>query len=213
MTDLTPTIIAKSDQMNSEDLIAGPVTIKITKVTFGGGQDQPINIYYDGDNGKPWKPCKTMRRVLVSIWGADGSKYVGQHMTLYCDPAVKWFGAAVGGIRISHMSGMTEKKTMSLTVTRGSKRPYTVEPLNIQSKQQDAPQSKPEPKVGGIVITPDDWLSWTQKMDDALTEDAIKLIGVEISQVASSYDQSSCDKLGAYYKDRIKTIRAQQASE
>jgi len=149
MTDLTPTIIAKSDQLNSDDLISGPITIKITKVTFGGGDVQPINISYEGDNNKPWKPCKGMRRVLVSVWGADGQKYIGQHITLYRDPSVKWAGAEVGGIRISHMGGITERKTMSLTISRGSKRPYAVEPLNIQSKQKDAPQSKPEPKVGG----------------------------------------------------------------
>ena len=63
MTDLSKTIDPKSDQLNSDDLIAGPITIRITKVSANlSSPEQPISIFFEGDNGKPYKPCKSMRR-------------------------------------------------------------------------------------------------------------------------------------------------------
>lgn len=134
MTDLTPTIAAKSDQLNADDLIGGPKTITITRVT-SGTPDQPINVYYEGDDGKPWKPCKSMRRVLVALWGAKGDKYVGRSITLFRDPSVKWGGIEVGGVRISHMSDIDNDTAFQLTVTRGKKEPYKVRKL----AKQEAP--------------------------------------------------------------------------
>src|SRR5574337_263090 len=103
MIDLRPTIEPKSDQLNADDLIAGPRTIRVRDVK-AVKEDQPILIFFDGDNEKPYKPCKGMRRVLVKAWGADGHKYIGKSMTLFCDPDVTFGGAKVGGIRISHVS-------------------------------------------------------------------------------------------------------------
>lgn len=132
MVDLGATISPKSDQLNSDDLIGGPMTIKITKVSASpSSPEQPVNIHYEGDNGKPYKACKSMRRVLVQAWGRDGSKYVGRSMTLYRDPKVMFGGIAVGGIRISHMSHIDGEMTMALTATRGSRKPYTVKPLKV----------------------------------------------------------------------------------
>lgn len=130
MTDLSSSIIPKSDQMNADDLIAGPITIRISKVSADtGSAEQPILVHYEGDNGKPYKPCKSMRRVMVAIWGADGAQFTGRAMTLYRDPSVKWGGLEVGGIRISHMSDMDAPVTMALTATKQSRKPYTVKPL------------------------------------------------------------------------------------
>lgn len=129
MSDMRQAIIPKSDQLNADDLIAGPMTIKITEVVVRGGQEQPVSIHYEGDNGKPYKSCKSMNRVLVAAWGPDSSKYVGRSLTLYRDPGVKWGGMEVGGIRISHMSDIDSPLTMALTVTRANKKPFTVKPL------------------------------------------------------------------------------------
>lgn len=128
--DMRQTIVPKSDQLNADDLIAGPMTIKVTEVKIKGGSEQPVAIHFEGDKGKPYKPCKSMCRVMVAAWGADSSKYVGRSMTLYCDPKVKWAGMEVGGIRISHMTDIPESMTMALTVTRANKKPYTVKPLS-----------------------------------------------------------------------------------
>lgn len=132
MTDLGATISPKSDQMNADDLITGPKTIRITKVTADqGSAEQPILVYYEGDGGKPYKPCKSMRRVMVAVWGSDGASMAGKAMTLYRDPSVKWGGMEVGGIRISHMSDMDGPMTMALTATKSSRKPYTVQPLVV----------------------------------------------------------------------------------
>jgi hypothetical protein len=130
MGDMGQVIIPKSDQLNADDLIAGPMTIKVTAVTIRGGQEQPISISFEGDQGKPYKACKSMCRVLVTAWGADSSKYAGRSMTLFREPSVKWGGMEVGGIRISHMSDIAAPLTMALTVTRGSRKPFIVRPLD-----------------------------------------------------------------------------------
>lgn len=137
MDDMRGVIVPKSDQLNSDDLIAGPITVKITGVTIKAGE-QPISIHYDGDNGKPYKACKSMCRVMVTAWGPDSKKYAGRSMTLYRDPAVKWAGMEVGGIRISHMSDIDSTLTMALTATKGSRKPFTVRPL-----QKSAPSQVP----------------------------------------------------------------------
>lgn len=129
MSDMRQTIIPKSDQLNADDLIGREMTIKITAVDIKGGQEQPVSIHFEGDNGKPYKACKSMCRVMVSAWGADSKKYVGRSMTLYRDPKVKWGGMEVGGIRISHMSDIPEDMTMALTMTRANKKPFTVRPI------------------------------------------------------------------------------------
>lgn len=135
MSDMRQTIIPKSDQMNSDDLIASPITIKITRVEIREGTEQPVSIYYAGGNGKPYKPCKSMCRVMVQLWGADANKYVGRSMTLYRDPSVKWGGMEIGGIRISHMSDTDKMHSIPLTVTRGSKKNHTVKQLAIEKNE------------------------------------------------------------------------------
>lgn len=129
MSDMSAVIIPKSDQLNSDDLIAGPMTVTITGVTIRGGQEQPISVHYEGDKGKPYKACKSMCRVMVTAWGADSKQYVGRSMTLYRDPTVKWAGMEVGGIRISHMSDIASPLTMALTMTKSNRKPFTVKPL------------------------------------------------------------------------------------
>ena len=136
MTDLGMTIAPKSDQLNSDDLISGPRTIRVTKVSLCSEPDQPIAISFEGDNGKPYKPCKSMRRVLVNVWGRDGNLYAGRTMTLYRDPAVLFGGQAVGGIRISHVSHIDRDVTMALTATRANRKPFTVRPLRIDAPPQ-----------------------------------------------------------------------------
>jgi hypothetical protein len=141
MNDMRSVIIAKSDQLNSDDLISGPVTITVTSVTIRPGTEQPVSIFYDGDNGKPYKCCKSMARVLVTCWGADANQYIGRSMTLYRDPKVTWGGMAVGGIRISHMTHIEGTQTMALTATKGSKKPFVVKPLKAPEPAQEAPAS------------------------------------------------------------------------
>lgn len=137
MNDMTQTIKPKSDQLNADDLIGGPLTIKITKVTvIPDAPQQPVFMHFEGDNGKPYKPCKSMCRVLVHNWGADANKYVGRSLTLYRDESVVFGGVKVGGIRISHMTHIDAAVTMALTATRASRKPFTVKPLAIGAPEK-----------------------------------------------------------------------------
>lgn len=135
MTDLSTTIEARSDQLNADDLVGAPRTIKITDVRASGDDDQPITIHYEGDNGKPYKPCKTMRRVLVYCWGKNGDDYKGRSMTVYNDENVTWAGVQVGGIRISHMSHIEKDMSVVITKTRGKKAPWQIKKLEPKQKE------------------------------------------------------------------------------
>jgi hypothetical protein len=125
--DLTPTIEAKSDQVDADDLMAGPRTVTITGIK-AGSTEQPVQIMTDGWD-RPYRPSKSMRRVLVACWGADGRQYVGRRMTLFRDPKIKYGGIAVGGTRISHLSNLERPITVALTISRGKKEDYKVQPL------------------------------------------------------------------------------------
>jgi len=127
--DISNTITPKSDQLNADDLIVSDKTITITKVTGKEAEIQPISIHFEGDDGKPYKPCKSMRRLLIMMWGANASQYIGRKLTLYRDPSVMYAGIQVGGIRISHMSDIEKDMTVSLTASKTVRKPYTVKPL------------------------------------------------------------------------------------
>ena len=131
VTSLGDTIKPKSDQLNADDLITGPINVTITGVRRGS-QDQPVIIDVVGDETlQPFKPCKTVRRILVTAWGENGNVWVGKSMTLFCDPTVKFGGVALGGIRVSHLSDISGPLNMMLTVTRSKRAQHVVNPLVI----------------------------------------------------------------------------------
>lgn len=176
MIDVSDTIVAKSDQLNADDLIGGPITVKITNVNKPGG-DQPLVIKYEGDNGRPFKPSKTVRRILVKAWGKDATAWIGRLMTLYNEPSVKWAGKEVGGIRVSHLSHISGTLEISLTETRGSKKPHTIKKLDAGARTQGAPAAagqvteKPESgpdirliKTDGSIIRFDNFQAWLDFM-------------------------------------------------
>lgn len=146
-SDMRAVIIPKSDQKNADDFIGGPMTITVTKVIIRPGTEQPVSLFFEGDDGKPYKPCKSMARVMVQMWGADANNYIGRSMTLYRDPTITWAGLAIGGIRISHMSHIDSAATLMLTATKGSRKPFVVQPLKDAPRTQSS-QSKPPEATG-----------------------------------------------------------------
>lgn len=145
--DISDTIAPKSDQLNADDLLSGPRTYRITEVRKGT-TEQPVELHLEGLDGRPYKPGKSMRRVLVAAWGSEASVYVGRRLTLYTDPTVRFGGSEVGGIRISHMSDIDKQLSVNLTVTRGRRAPFIVKPLT------DAPTSNAK-AVHAIHAAPD----------------------------------------------------------
>lgn len=129
---LKDTIVPKSDQLNADDLLTGPIVVTVQRVSRGDTKEQPVSIAIDGGR-MPYKPCKSMRRVLIAAWGEDGRTWVGKSMRLFCDPEVMFGGVKVGGIRISHLSHIANTMTIALTTTRSKRAPYRVEPLEEQA--------------------------------------------------------------------------------
>lgn len=138
--DITKTVEPRSDQLNYDDVQTHPLTITVTRVK-AGPPDQPVELHNAEFEGRPYKPGKSMRRVLIAAWGVDASAYVGRKITIYGDPSIRFGKDAVGGIRISHLSHIDKPLTVALTVTRGKRAPFTVQPL----------PTAPEPDESAVV--------------------------------------------------------------
>lgn len=136
--NVSSTIVAKSDQLNADDLVGGPIICRIERVEAGPTDEQPVAVHLDGR--RPWYPCKTTRRVLVMCWGDESDKWIGQSIRLFRDPSVKFGGVAVGGIRISGMSGIDREKTVCLQSSKGKKSEHRIDVLKARDFQ---PESSP----------------------------------------------------------------------
>ncbi|HEU6455941.1 MAG TPA: hypothetical protein VN201_10775 [Roseateles sp.] len=132
--NIIPATLPKSDQLNAEQLLPGPMTITVTDVTVKVGE-QPVTVHYEGEEGRPYKPCKTMLRVLCLAWTENGNNWRGKSMTLYNDPTVRFGGDEIGGIRISHMSDIPDDIEVKLTKTRGKKALHTIKRLATVSTE------------------------------------------------------------------------------
>jgi len=135
--NLTESIAKKTDQQNFENYASGPKTVTISAVKAGTAE-QPIEIHLVEFPGQPYKPSKSMRRVLVAAWGVESSAYPGRRITLFGDPSVRFGPDVVGGIKISHLSHIDKPVTTDLTVSKGKRKNYTVKPLAAPVQPNDA---------------------------------------------------------------------------
>ncbi len=131
MTTMKKFTEAKSDQLNADDLIGSNIIVKITKVRVTDEAQQACTVWYEGGEKKPWKPCKTMGRVLVAAWGENPQNYVGKSIELGRDPEVIFGGQKVGGIRIMGMSDIEADFDIALTISRGFKKPVRIKKLKV----------------------------------------------------------------------------------
>jgi hypothetical protein len=175
MADMTQTTKAnKTDQLNADDFISGPMNVKVTAVKIKPKDEQPAIVSFEGDGGKPFKPCLSMRRVLVEIWGGEGDNWVGQSMTLYNKKDVTNKGQVTGGIRISHMTGITKKTYVTITVRRGQREPWAVEPLVIATPATADPQ--PE-------MSKDELKGWEDQIAAAQTKEALNGVADNLKEM------------------------------
>ena len=164
--DITESLAANSAQQNYDEYLAGPKTVTVAEVTQGTAE-QPVNVELVEFPGKPFKPAKSVRRVLAAAWGTDASKWTGRRLTIYGDPSVRYGGKEVGGLRVSHVSHIGKPITVALTVTRGKRAPFTVQPL------PDAPAPPPIPAFN----TEDDARTyWLKRRDEGATPDELAAI-------------------------------------
>lgn len=166
--DMSRFIEAKSDQINSDDLIGGPRTFTVQGVTANEGE-QPVNVWLEGEE-RVFRPCKTIRRVMVAMWGADANQYVGRSMTLFRDADVQFGGMKVGGLRISHMSHIDGARDVVVMKSKGKKAGMKILPLATNTRPPALP-SPPAPSAGDTVVaqtvelpaTAQDWISETMR--------------------------------------------------
>lgn len=162
--DISQAAQPRSDQLNADDLIGGPQVVTIAEVRRGS-QEQPVEIVTEEFGpGRPYKPNKSMIRVLLTAWGREASAYTGRRLLLYRDAEVRFGKDAVGGIRIGSMSDIDSRLSIMLTVTRGKRAPFAVEPL------PDLPPA----------ITPETAAEIQERINNATTLDQLKTIGAEL---------------------------------
>lgn len=129
--DVTETLQSNSDQLNAVDLLTGPQNVKILAVNIKKSDKQPITIKIDGDR-QPFKPCLSMRRVLADLMGPSSQAWIGHSLTLYCAGEVTFGPNMVGGVRISHSTGITAPVKTQIRVSRSKVETWTTLPLMLE---------------------------------------------------------------------------------
>jgi hypothetical protein len=181
--DMTKSIEPRSDQMNAEDLLSGPRTFTITDVREGGSAEQRVKVFLaEFPQNRPWLPNVTMCRLMVLGWGPESDVWHGKRVTLYRDPDVRFGKDQPGGIRISHMSGISRPLTANLTVTKGRRGPYRVEPLT-----DDAPPAK--------VPGPMDQLVWAMNAAKIPTDERLKYCTAVVKHELASAKDLTADEV------------------
>lgn len=166
ITDIGPYIKAKSDQLNADDLISGPITVQVEGVVdISDAKGKKALIKISGGH-MPFKPCKTVLRILAAGWGGNPSKWVGRWMELYRDESVRWAGEEVGGIRVSAMSHIDRPLTLNLAVSQGKKKSQHVKVLKPTEQR---PAGKPTAKLADVLeendLTEADVNKWLEAND------------------------------------------------
>ncbi len=138
MNEVTPEYLReatkpKTDQLNADDLMESPLTVSIKSVKPGDAQ-QRLVVHVDGWP-KPYKPCKTMIRLLRSMLGDDVSRWKGVGLKLFRDPEVRNHGEKVGGIRISHSTAVSKPTTFRIQTGRGVRSDIVIYPLVVDSAE------------------------------------------------------------------------------
>lgn len=185
MSDVSATLISKTDQLNAVD-VREPITFTVTSVRVKKGDDQPLEIHHDLDPSRCFRPCRTVRRVIATLWGVDSTAWVGRRMTVYSDPAVSFGGIKTGGLRVSAMSHIGNRPaTVRVVLTRGKYGEVVVQPLpDVVAK---VAQNKPNPTEAAIGY-------WTKQ---GLTIDELQaLVGCEVG----AWGDSELAQLRGWYE-------------
>lgn len=121
-------IVRKTDQWNNEDFENGSRVFTISHVTEGKAE-AAYDIHFSDGEGRCWRPSNGMLELLWRLWGDDSKVWAGRQVELFRDPNVRMGRDVVGGIRVRSMSHIDKPMSPLITVSRGTKKPYKVEPL------------------------------------------------------------------------------------
>jgi len=138
MADVSFAAEAKSDQLNAVDIMGTEPVITIREVRVQK-DDQPVWIFYNGDNNRPWKPSKGMIRILIAGWGKESEGWIGKSVQIFMEPSVRYGGKEVGGIQVRAMSHIPEQGLMcTLSINRSKRVPFSVGFLSMERPQYPA---------------------------------------------------------------------------
>lgn len=187
--DMSDTIAADSTQINAVDL-AIPVTVTITGSSKGPDVKQPVNLEVAEFPGRVYRPCKSMRRLIVEAWGADTKAYVGRRITLYNDKRVQFGNSATGGIRIKALSDIGKPFSSTQMESQRKYVTYAIDKL---------PDTPPAPAP----ITDDDAVDFARAIAESATLQALNKVGADLKAVNLG---SHADKLRAAWSERKAEI-------
>lgn len=121
---------ADSTQINAVDLIGGDMTVIVIagrQIKREGKVGAELRLENDA---RFYRPSKGMFRVLCGLYGGDPSKWPQRFaLRLYCDGGVKFGGAQVGGVRISHASHIKGERQIPVAESRGAAKMVTIKPM------------------------------------------------------------------------------------
>ena len=177
-------IVRKTDQWNNEDFAAGSRVFTISHVTEGKEQ-VPYDIHFSDGEGRCWRPSNGMLELLWHLWGDDSKAWEGRRVELFQDATVKIGRDVVGGIRVRSMSNINKTMSPLITVSRGTKKPYTVQPLPDEVKR--------------------DWFAELEAVNDTT---ALSALYAEVRATPGANNETLYAAFGA----RGATIKAAQAT-
>jgi hypothetical protein len=204
------TLAPKSDQLNADDLSASPITVRVVGVKQYDNDKQPCGVELEGYDGRPWKPCKGMRRALVQFWGPSVKQWIGRRITLFRNPKVRYSGKEAGGIQFSGMSHIADKQQVPgylqgtitvaadghyvtmITASRGVREEMHVWPL------PDEPEQKPV-----------DLIEKFASAKKAIAEaDSLEKLGKIESAAKSMFSAEQVKELAGLIRDRTGVLNA-----
>lgn len=192
----------KSDQLNADDLIGGPITITITGVKIMLSADQKVVVSYQGDNGKPYKPSKGMFRLMAQMWGADEALWIGKSLTLVRDPTVRFGADEVGGIRIAAASHIPGGQRYSVTMKKGVRK--TVQPERLgEAPAKPKPEGQaPDENSITRLMSAIDAATDPERLNSIWTHKATR----QIRDWLLSNDTDRCDQLDDAYNAKLNSF-------
>lgn len=151
MPDVSAAIAPKSQQLDNIELRGkGPQIFTITGVDVRETLDQPLIVHL-AEFPRPWKPGKTMGRVLAQCWGLDSDDWIGKRVELFADESIKFGNDTPGGTRISRLSDIDGPKAAAILLGQGKPGLYKVEPL----PDEPQPAAPPEPTAEEVAACVD----------------------------------------------------------
>lgn len=137
--DITQALAPASDQIDAVELVE-PRTFTIdTGSRLGKRDGKTVAEIRLVEVDRVWRPSKGMLDVLAACWGTKADQWVGRRVTVYNDPDVMFGKDRVGGVRISHLSGIDAARDVQIrgAGATGRKKSWHVEPLPDLATQRD----------------------------------------------------------------------------